>query len=270
MVSDWEGGGGYVTPGGSQGEFAGRPGQRFEGSIWNSVPANTPVRPGTLVDDMGEIPQGSRPTTREYATPSVTPSWTSENRVQPRLVPQPLRRDLGVEGLPSYSDQAMGVLNQEDADRLAASFLHVPVEQIPEDYEFLEAQRGMGARNPRELRSRLRRMSEDELRESLFGKRTAVDLNTPFGASGTGWGRTSRQTGAGFDDRAVMDPAWSIAVQHYEDRLRGGGASREGERIMPPSLRDPMRDPRQLFAARGPLPEDDGIVSLDALQRVRQ
>ena len=279
LIGGWKGGGGYVTPGGSGGEYAGRTGMQDDpeygaldsiAAMWRGPDAfriarNAPVRPAVLTDEGGGLWPSSKPKTREYVEPRLQSIF---GPVQPKLAYQPLREDIGVEGLASKTQLAMGIRSQEDADKLAAAFLHVPVEQIPEDYEFLKAQRGMGAGTPRELRSRLRRMSEEELRENLFGKRTAVDLNTPFGASGTGWGRTSRQKDPTiFDDRALMDPAWSVGVQHLEDRFRGGGATREGERILPQRR---GFDRPKLFAARGPLPEDDGIVSLDALTRARQ
>jgi hypothetical protein len=241
-LGGWEGGGGYVTPGGSSGEYASRTGKQDNpnfgaldsiAAMWRGpdaarIAANAPVRPGSLVGEDDLLRGDATPAGRPYVEPR------SENLfspVQKKLVHQPLRKDIGAEGLPSSTQLAMGIKNQRDADLVASAFRHVPVEQIPEDYVFDRP--FQQASTPRELRSRLRGMTEAELVESLFGDRTAVDRNTAFGASGTGWGGTARQRGTGFNDLAQMNPSWSVGVQHLEDRLAGGGATREGKRIFP-------------------------------------
>ncbi len=227
-LGGWKGGGGYVTPGGSSGEYASRTGKTFGDSIYSSVPRNQPVRPAELVGEGDLLRADATPAGRPYVEPRSENLFSA---VQPKLSYEPLRKDIGVEGTPSRTQLAMGVKNQRDADLIASAFRHVPVEQIPEDYLFDRP--ALGASTPRELRSRLRGMTEAQLVESLFGGRTAVDQNTPYGASGTGWGSTARQRGIGFNDLALMNPSWSVAVQHLEDRLAGGGATREGKRIFP-------------------------------------
>jgi hypothetical protein len=276
LVGGWDSGGGYVTPGGSSGEYASRTGRQNDPSfgaldsiaaMWRGpdaarIAANAPVRPGSLVTEEDILRADATPAGRPYVEPRSENLFST---VQPKLVHQPLRKDISAEGLPSSTQLAMGIKNQRDADLVASAFRHVPVEQIPEDYVFDRS--FQQASTPRELRSRLRGMTEAELVESLFGDRTAVDRNTAFGASGTGWGGTARQRGTGFNDLAQMNPSWSIAVQHLEDRLSGGGATREGERILPP--RRGGVHPSAL-AALAPTEGGSSIASPEMMWRLRR
>jgi hypothetical protein len=279
LIGGWEGGGGYVTQGGSSGEYASRRGRQDDpnfgaldsiAAMWRGpdaarIAANAPVRPGSLVTEEDILRADATPAGRPYVVPRSENLFSA---VHPELGYEdyePLRKDIGVEGTPSHTQLAMGIKNQRDADLVASAFRHVPVEKIPEDYVFRRP--ALEASTPRDLRSRLRGMTEGQLVESLFGSRTAVDQNTPYGASGAGWGSTSRQRGIGFNDLALMNPSWSVAVQHLEDRLSGGGATREGERILPPRLGGVHPS---ALAALAPTEGGSSIASPEMMARVRR
>jgi len=120
------------------------------------------------------------------------------------------------------------------------SFNYIPPQQIPEDYLFPGEAGVLGAHTPSQLRGELRKMDDPTLRKYLFGR------EMPREHSGSSVGDI---TGA-MRGRVDLDPAWSVAYQHYLDRTAS--------------------ERPQVLASRGPLSEDDGIVSLGALQRARQ
>ena len=123
---------------------------------------------------------------------------------------------------------------------MRGGFNYIPASQIPEDYMFGNEAGVHGAHRPSQLRAAYRRMSDAELQKDLFGR----EMPNRYGGTSVADMRSAQ------DGRRMLDPAWSIGYQDYLNRTAS--------------------ERPQVLASRGPLPEDDGIVSLDALTRARQ
>ena len=153
---------------------------------------------------------------------------------------------------------------------------------IPDDYRFKRGYRPTGAGagtttrqdaidmedyeaswNPKQLRKQLRKMDTNTLIRSLFGKQ-GLDRITAGGQDLAGWGRDiSQRRGEGGMQSREYDPAWSVAYQHLQDRLSGGGAGSGGERM--PGKRQPGRR-----AAWSPTLPDEPKTATIAKKRKRE